>query len=230
MTSPATTKLANSTMRRCRPLRGGLVASVLILAACGGATPSPAGSVAASPPPASASPTTPSSPGSPSPQAGLLLNEVRFAPIAGDATFVEISNSTAVGIDANGVKLRIGGRDFAISAGSLPVGPGAQIVVSFDTPGSTDHPGIHAPSGFALTPDATEIELLDPAGQRLDRVAWGTGVPDPVLLPTGSPIPATIEPGTTLGRPPGKTVPDRSDNWAVFGPGLASPGRANPAP
>ncbi len=216
-------------MRRRRSLVTVFVAT-LLLAACGGPAPSAAGSVVASQPPASANPTARSSPSSPSPQAGLLLTEIRFVPIAGDATFVEISNSTPAGIDAAGVRLRIGGRDFAIASGSLPVGPGAQIVVSFDTPGSTDHPGIPAPSGFALTTDPTEIELLDPTGQRLDRVAWGTGAPDPVLLPSGSPIPATVEPGTTIGRPPGATTPDRSADWAVFGPALASPGRANPAP
>ena len=201
----------------------------MLLAACGGPAPSPAGSVAASPPP-SANPAAPTSSGSPSPQAGLLLTEVRFAPIAGDATFVEISNTTAVRIDANGVRLRIGGKDFAISGGSLPIGPGSQVVVSFDTPGSTDHPGLRAPSDFALTTAPTEIELLDPAGQRLDRVAWGIGAPDPVLMPGGSPIPTTIEPGSTIGRPPGSTTPDSSSGWAVFAPGQASPGRANPAP
>lgn len=227
MTSPATTTARSDAVRRRRPLVGGLLASLLALAACGGAAPTPAASVAASPPPATASPSTPPSP---SPLAGLLLTEVRFAPIAGDATFVEITNTTAAGMDANGVKLRMGGREFPIASGSLPIGPGSQVVVSFDTPGSIDHPGLPAPTGFALTTAPTEIELLDPTGIRLDRVAWGSGATDPVLLPGGSPIPATIEPGTTIGRPPGSTTPDRSDGWAVFAPGLASPGRANPAP
>jgi hypothetical protein len=230
MSSPSTAKPRSDARRRPPAFVAGLVAIALVLTACGGSAPSPAGTVAASQPPPSASPTSASSSGSPSPQAGLLLAEVRFAPIAGDATFVEIANANSAGIDANGVRLRIGGRDFAIATASLTVGPGSPVVVSFDTPGSTDHPGIPAPTGFALTTDPTEIELLDPSGQRLDRVAWGTGAADPVLLPTGSPIPATLEPGTTIGRPPGKTVPNRSDNWAVFSPGLASPGRENPAP
>jgi hypothetical protein len=227
MSNLATMMARSAATRWCRPLVGGLLASLLLMTACGGPAPSAAGSVAASQLPSSVGPTTPSSP---SPQAGLLLTEVRFAPIAGDATFVEITNTTAAGMDANGVRLRIGDRDFAIASGSLPIGPGSQVVVSFDTPGSTDHPGIPAPSGFALTTAPTEIELLDPSGIRLDRVAWGTGAPDPVLLPSGSPIPATIEPGSTIGRPPGSTAPDRSDGWAVFAPALASPGRANPAP
>ena len=229
MSNPATT-IGRSATTRSRSLVGGLLASFFLLTACGGPAPSAASSVAASQPAASASATAPSSPSSPSPQAGLLLTEVRFAPIAGDATFIEITNTTAAGMDANGVKLRIGDRDFAIASGSLPIGPGSQVVVSFDTPGSTDHPGIPAPSGFALTTAPTEVELLDPTGIRLDRVAWGTGAPDPVLMPSGSPIPATIEPGSTIGRPPGSTTPDRSDGWAVFAPALASPGRANPAP
>lgn len=161
--------------------------------------------------------------------AGLLLTEVRFAPVAGDAAFVEISNGSSTAIDAAAARLGVDGKDFPIGGGSLPVAPGAQLVVSFDTPGSTDYPGIHAPSGFALLPDGGTVELLDGGGQILDRVAWGDK-PGAVRLSAGALVPDTIEPGTTIGREPGATSPGEPWEWAVFAPASASPGRANPMP
>jgi hypothetical protein len=155
----------------------------------------------------------------------LLLSEVRFAPAAGDAAFVEISNSTTTAIDAMPTRLRVDGKDFNLSDGSLPIGPGSQVVVSFDTPGSTDHPGIRAPSGFALAPEGSTVELLDGSGRGLDCVAWARGRAGAVSLGTG-----TIDPGATIGRPPGANHPYLPTDWVVYPPASASPGRPNPAP
>lgn len=212
----------------------------ILLGACGDKSPSSAprppsadASGVASQPSTTASPdgTTgpPPTPGPPSAQAGLILSEVRFAPSAGDAAFVEIANGAASPIDAAGAKLRVDGTDAPLSDVSLPVAPGAQLVVSFDTPGSTDHPGIHAPSGLSLAAGGGTVELLDGGGQVLDRVAWGNK-PYAVRLSAGALTPDTIEPGTTIGREPGATTPGQPWEWTVFAPGSASPGRANPMP
>jgi hypothetical protein len=174
-------------------------------------------------------PTATPTPSTPSPLLGLLLNEVRFAPAAGDAAFVEISNSTSTQIDATGARLRVDGKDFPLSEGSLPVAPGSQVVVSFDTPDSTDHPGIRAPSGFALAPEGSTVELLDGSGRGLDRVAWGGGQAGAVSLGP-SDVPGKIDPGTTIGRPPGANHPYLPTDWVVYPPALASPGRPNPTP
>jgi hypothetical protein len=202
----------------------------LALAGCGDAP-----TVAPSPAPATASPSVavtatavvPSA-GGPSPQAGLLLSEVRFTPVAGDAAFVEIVNIGSAPIDIAGVRLRVGTRDFPISATSLGVAPGSQIVVSFDTPGSTDHPGISAPADVALAAGPGSVDLVDPEGRLLDRVAWGSGQDSAVAPPSGDPDFVTIEPGTGIGRRPGENDASQPADWVVYPPGLVSPGRANP--
>ena len=172
-----------------------------------------------------AQPTT----GPPSAQTGLLLSEVRFAPIAGDAAFVEISNGTSAPIDAAGAKLRVDATDVPLGDAPLSIVAGSPVVVSFDTPGSSDHPGIHAPSGLSLDAAGGTIALLDAGGQVLDRVAWGAS-PGAVRSSVGAMLPAAIEPGSTIGREPGATSPGQPWEWTVFGPAAASPGRANPMP
>lgn len=221
------------TVTRWRRSGAGALA-VLLLASCANAPstpapPSPSSSAAASQSALCPSPGPPTAnasvPSSPSSQQGLLLNEVRFVPAAGDAAFVEIANSTTTAIDATGTRLRVDGKDFPLSGGSLPVGPGSQVVVSFDTPGSTDHPGIRAPGGFALVPAGSTVELLDGSGRGLDCVAWERGRAGAVSLGAG-----TIEPGSTIGRPPGANHPYLPADWVVYPPPAASPGRPNPAP
>ena len=206
---------------------------VLALAGCGDAL---GPSVAPSPASASASPTVevtptavaPSASG-PSPQAGLLLTEVRFAPILGDAAFVEITNVATAPIDVAVVHLRVGGQDFPIAPRtSLSVGPGSQVVVSFDTPGSSDHPGISAPAGVALADGPGSVALVDPDGRLLDRIAWGTGQDGAIAPPSGDPDLTKLDPGSAIGRRPGANDPSEPADWVVYPPGLVSPGRANP--
>lgn len=160
----------------------------------------------------------------------MLLTEVRFAPVAGDPAFVEISNTSSTAIDMTGATLRLGAQDLALGGVAQPLAPGAQLLVLFDTPGTTESTVLHAPSGFSLAPDSGTVELLDRAGVSLDRVAWGDAQPDAVPTGSGGIVPDAFEAGTTIGRAPGATGPGQPYDWVVNARADASPGQPNPMP
>lgn len=160
----------------------------------------------------------------------MLLTEVRFAPVAGDPAFVEISNTSSTAIDMTGATLRLGAKDLALGGVAQPLAPGAQLLVLFDTPGTTESTVLHAPRGFSLAPDSGMVELLDQSGQRLDWVAWGDAQPAAVAPGPGGIVPAAFEPGTTIGRAPGATQPGQPYDWVVNARADASPGQPNLMP
>lgn len=205
----------------------------------------PPGTIAPIGSPGSTDPSTPRSPdpASPpvdlSPQAGLLLSEVRFAPVPGDAAFVEIANRSASAVDLHGASLSLD--DALLSLGRLsdplPAGGIALILLDGGSGGSTPEVAsvegstLRASGGFSLAADSGEVRLLDRAGLQLDRVAWGEGS-DTVALTNGTMIPESIEPGTSIGRAPGLLRPDEPLDWVVYQPAEVTQGTDNglPAP
>ncbi len=227
--------MVGNTQRRALAI---LVTAILV-ASCG-STPTPSGAPSAASSPAGLpgqSDGTPigSSPAtgpdaSPGPQSGLIVTEVGFTPRGSDPAFVEISDVGSGTVDLTGAILRVGTVDVALGGQTQPLPPGGQDLVLFDGRGTVDAAGIHAPSGVALAPAGGIIRLIDASGRVLDHVAWGDGQPDSVRLSAGALVPDAILPGTTIGREPGATGPGLAEEWVIYGPDDASPGRANPMP
>lgn len=170
----------------------------------------------ASPPAPSATPG--STPGGTSEPAGLVLAEVLFNPTPGSSPFVEILNTGAVALPLAGVSLRFDGGTVAIDSQQSSLGPGERMLIMFD-------PSKPAPGRAAGVAD-----LVDSAGYLLDRVAWGDGQPNAVSLTVGDFEPDAIEPGSTIGRPPGAIQPIQPTEWVIYESDLASGGVPNPVP
>lgn len=167
-------------------------------------------------------PTTASSP--------LLLTEVRFAPLAGDVAFVEISNASSAAVDMEGIILRLGPKDLALDGLAEPFAPGAQLLVVFDSLDEIDGAVLHAASGFDLAPDSGTVELVDSTGAVVDSVAWGEEQPAGVPTGPGGVVPATFEAGATIGRSPGATGAGEPSDWVVNASADVTPGQPNPMP
>jgi hypothetical protein len=125
--------------------------------------------------------------------------------------------------------LRIGGSDLALP-GSIVVAPAGQLVVMFDGQGTAEGNVVHAASGVSLPADHGVIELLDKAGGRLDRIAWGNSEQGAVAAGPGGIVPAAFDAGTAIGRAPGTGTPADPTEWVVYSAADVSPGQANPVP
>ncbi len=161
----------------------------------------------------------PSDAPSPGPAAGLVLAEIRFDPAPGEPGFIEVTNAGATAVDVSGATLEIADRAIALSATGDPLEPGERRLVTLD-----------AATGVALGRTAGNVSLLDADGRRLDRVAWGEGEANAVSMVVGDFVPDHVEPGTTIGRPPGSNTAFSPTAWVRYSPALATPGAPNPVP
>jgi len=143
---------------------------------------------------------------------------VLFNPTAGSSPFVEILNTAAVAVPLQGVSLTLDAGTIALDSQQPALGPGERMAIVFDAPAP-------APGNAA-----DEAQLVDVTGLLLDRVAWGHGQLNAVSLTVGDFEPEAIEPGSTIGRPPGANQPNQPTAWVVYGPSLASAGAPNPVP
>jgi hypothetical protein len=160
--------------------------------------------------------------------AGLELAEVRFAPLPGEAPFVEIVNASSGPIGLAALSLGIAGTPLALAPAEGSLGPGERLLVVFDGPKDSEAHVVHA--GGAQLGAAGSVQLLDAGGRALDVVAWGAGQPNAVALSAGDFASDTVAPGTTIGRPPGATDPYQPTEWVVYPPASATPGAPNPVP
>ena len=147
-----------------------------------------------------------------------MLAEVLFDPTPGSSPFVEILNTAAVALPLAGVSVRLEAGTIAIDLQQPSLGPGERLLVAFDT--SMPGPGRAA----------DVAQLVDSTGYLLDRVAWGDGQANAVSLTVGDFEPDAIEPGSTIGRPPGANQTNQPTEWVVYEPDLASAGVPNPVP
>ena len=160
----------------------------------------------------------------------MLLTEVRFAPLAGDHAFVEISNLGSTAVDLAGAVLRVDSKGVDFDGLAEPLAPGAILLVSFDALGTREGSILHAPAGIDLAPDRGTVELLDGARVSLDRVAWGGAQAAAVPTGPGGVVPDAFEAGTTIARSPGATAPSQPDDGVVTARDDASPGEPNAMP
>lgn len=185
------------------------------------------------------------------PPVSLVLNEVVFAPAAGEAAWVELRNASSEPVRPGGFSLLDA---FGIAwrlPDSLPeLAPGGLLLVRFD-PGEAvaepSAPVLHAPAADFLHPERGAVSLAAPNGARLDRVAWGEDQPGAVAPGPGGRA-AALEPGTSFGRvpvdegsageasagqaPAGKRSADEASAgaWVAYPPTHATPGEANGLP
>jgi hypothetical protein len=189
--------------------RRGLVAvtAVMLLAACSGSPsddgpPSPGPEGAATNAVAADDAVTDSSQG-----AGLLLSEVGFG------GFVEIVNAGLDPVSTSGLTLEVDGRPVDLEPDGDTLDPGGLVLVETE---------LDAVSGSAV--------LVNGAGQLLDRVAWGLDQSRAVSMAVGDFVADRVEPGTTIGRPPGSAGAGDPTGWVPYAPADATPGAANPVP
>lgn len=160
---------------------------------------------------------------------GLLLAEVRFAPLPGDPPFVEILNAGSAAVGVAGLTLEIDGDSLAVRPAEPTVGAGERLLILFDGPKDPEAGVVHA-AGVRPGIAAGVVRLIDADRRLLDRVAWGAGQPRAVSMAVGDFAPRTVEPGTTIGRPPGSDRPNQPSAWVPYAPPSASPGAANAVP
>ncbi len=166
----------------------------------------------------------PAASGQPTGQAGLRLNEVLFAPAAGESGFVEIANTSAGPVELAGTTLRLTDRDLPLAnVPALPVG--GFLLVLFDGLDSVEGAVVHAPNGVTLPADAGSVELLGPDGSRLDRIAWGDAA-QAVATGPGGIVPDGYTQGSTIARATGANTPGAPVEWVVTA--TATAGAANP--
>ena len=211
-------------MRERRGLAVGMLAMLLLATACSSPvpySPTPKGSSTESGSPSASVP-----PGT-SDQAGLLLNEVLFAPSGSDLAFVEIENLSTGSVDVAGASLRIADQKVPLEkAPSLPAG--GFLAVVFDGKDSVEGATIHARGGVGLPGDHGRVELLDTGGQELDVIGWGDGDPAAVADGPGGIVPDTFPQGSSIARAPGTRTRGNPLEWFVSA--VATRGEANPAP
>ena len=208
-------------MREGRWPAVGTLAIMLATACSSPVPPSPSGDASSAP--TSPLPTIPPSAG----QAGLLLNEVLFAPDAAKSAFVEIANTSASSQGLADAILRFSEGELPLAdAPGLPAG--GRLVVLFDGQNAVEGSTVHAPSGINLPADQGSVELVDSDGNVLDRVAWGAGDPAAVATGPGGIVPDSYPAGSAIARAPGTTTPGTPEEWVVSAD--ATPGEANPAP
>ncbi len=169
----------------------------------------------------------PAATGQPSGQAGLRLNEVRFAPAAGEPAFVEIANTSGGQLDVAATTLRLAGSDLPL-ANAPALAAGGLLLVLLDGLGSIEGATVHAPAGLTLPPDSGNVELIGADGTLLDHIAWGDGNPDAVATGPGGIVPDTYPQGSTIARAAGASTPGAPTEWFVSA--AATAGNANPGP
>jgi len=142
----------------------------------------------------------------------LVLNEVLFAPGAGDDPFVELK-TTSGGADPSGMLL-VNERDDQFVIPNVGAITGEEVLLlEF---GGSDF--LDDESGFVELRDGEEL---------LDRVVWGEDQPAGVKLTAGGFL-VGFEPGTTIGRVPGSRDLNLRE-WVAYSPSQATPGAPNPA-
>ena len=141
---------------------------------------------------------------------GLLLTEVGV-----DEPFVELANPGSAPADLAGLSLVAGGRPVDLPEKSS-LDPGEHLLVALDA--------------GALDPAQDGVFLYGADEALVDSVLWGAGQAGSVSLVVGDFASTAVEPGTSIGRPPGADRPVNPLDWVVYPVAEASPGKANPVP
>lgn len=166
------------------------------------------------------------------PERAVVLNEILYAPLTGDAEFIELNNTSTVPIDLKGWTVRdgvtsTGGANvFSLASRKMIIQPGQFFVLASDSsvlrrfPSlDTVHLTIVHVSSLSLNNDGDDVVLVDPAGHVIDSVRY---------------VPAWHNPNVAdvMGRSLEKIQPHLSSqdgrNWTTcVRPEGGTPGRHN---
>lgn len=155
-----------------------------------------------------------------------LLNELRYATAGDIPQFVELKGVTDADL-ASGLNLQNEiGENFLIPAAAKPADGSGIITVYFHSQNLVTGDAVHTDHASFLNAESGSLTLLDNLGSQIDYVAWGLTRPDSARLGNGG-VSDELLPGSTIGRRPGSTSPDRPHEWITFEGLLTTPGQPN---
>jgi len=159
--------------------------------------------------------------------AGILLNEILFAPPEGQPQWVELVNAGAEPANLDGLVLvnQAGERYVLPARVTLPAE--GLLLVRFDGTSQIDGMTVHAPQTSFLQRETGSLALWSGA-DAIDETLWSTAGGPSFNLGRGGYVPAFVA-ATTLGRTRDSTGRGPAA-WTVFDPADATPGAPNPFP
>ncbi len=165
----------------------------------------------------------------PASAAGLLLEEVLYAPAAGAAPFIDLVNAGIDSVPLQSLILKVDDIPIRLEDAATELTSGARLHILLDGQSRADGLTYHAAPEVVVTADAGTIALLDKFGEAIDQVAWGTAAGAVNVVASGI-LFDQVEAGTTIGRASGMTNARDRDAWVGYPPDQATPAAANPFP
>ncbi|MGH2360522.1 MAG: C39 family peptidase [bacterium] len=147
---------------------------------------------------------------------GVLLNEILFAPAAGQPSWIELINAGSGSTKLDGFVLQNQSREKQAVTSAANIGPGEVLLIRID-----------ATKAAFLNAERGSVALL--SGEKVvDEAFWSTSGGPSFRLTRGGHT-APLAPGTTIGRPP-SSAGQGPDAWTIFPPPEATPGKPNAYP
>ena len=144
---------------------------------------------------------------------GLVLAEIGFDPGPGDPQFIEIANAGPDPVELADLRLEADGRPIEIAPEGSTVASGERLLVVLDGPKDPESQVVHV-AGELGRADGN-VRLLDADQRLMDSVVWGPGQAGAVSFAVGDFVPASVEPGTTIGRAPGADQALSPSEWVT---------------
>lgn len=208
-----------------------ILASLVVLASCGGGRSETSGggapssvTSASAPAPLDPAETTESAAG----KASIQLQEVLYSPAPGSIAFIELGNAGDEPVSLKFLALRVNEAVIPLLRYGDSLAPGARLLVLFDGPMRTEGSTHHAGETIAISADAGQVAILDRFGSTIDEVTWGEA--PGAVNPVAGGVWSEIEPGASIGRAPGARDLRSALAWVSYPPGEVTAGAANPPP
>ncbi|MEO8444765.1 MAG: C39 family peptidase [Gammaproteobacteria bacterium] len=161
--------------------------------------------------------------------AGLMLEEVMYAPVSGAVPFIDVVNAGADSVPLQSLILDVSDVPIRLLDAATELTPGARLHILLDGESRVDGLTYHASAEVVVSPDSGHVALRDRFSQPLDQVAWGAA-PGAVNVSSGGVV-APLVPGSSIGRPPGATDANDPQAWVAYTASDVTPAAANlPAP
>ena len=159
----------------------------------------------------------------------IVINEIMFAPLPGDAEYVEIVNCSNAVVDLEGWKMTVGTHEFLLAERGSSVRSGEMFVLASDSALLRRFPGAGAlPRGAVAYAGAGSLSLGNTGDVVVIRDAGGALMDSVAFLPSWH-NPAIVErTGRSLERIQPKGGSNDSRNWSTcVAPIGGTPGRQN---
>ena len=160
--------------------------------------------------------------------AGIQLEEVLYSPSPGAPAFIELGNAGNESLTLKFLALQVDENTIPLERFGDSLAPGARVLVLFDGPMRTEGSTHHAGDSVTISSEAGHAAILDRFGNPIDEVAWGDA--PGAVNPVAGGVWSEIEPGTSIGRPPGAGGLRSPVSWVSFTPPEVTAGAANPPP